>query len=204
MDRKRAIKQLNKIKNLAKEIRLAADSWEEDWKTLIAILLSARTRDKVTIPVAENLFNKYGSLEKLAMANYHDVKRIINSVNYSNVKARKVIGCAKMLLSLYNGRVPNDFNKLVELPGIGRKSANVFLAEKGYDRIGVDTHVAQISRKLGWTKHKNPALIERDLERLFPRKMWREINWILVRFGQSYTNKREKNLLLEKINQIKD
>jgi len=201
MGRKRAIRQLNEMKKLTKEIRLAADSWNEDWKTLIAILLSARTRDKVTIRVAEDLFKRY-SLEELAKAKYFDVKRIICSVNYSNVKSRKLVDCAKILLNFYNGKVPIDFNKLVELPGIGRKSANVFLAEKGYDRIGVDTHVAYISRKLGWTRHKNPALIEKDLEKLFPRKMWREINWILVRFGQSHT-KREKDLLLEKINSIR-
>jgi len=99
--------------------------------------------------------------------------------------------------------VPHDFSLLVELPGVGRKTANVFLAEKGHGRIGVDTHVSFVSRKMGWTKNIEQEKVEKDLEKLFSKKMWGDINWVLVRFGQTYPNRKVKNEILDRIKKIK-
>lgn len=203
MNSKRAIKQLKELEGLGKEIRLAADGWNEDWKTLIATLLSARTTDKVTIPIAEKLFNKYNSVEKLSRASVSEIASVIRGVNFYKTKARNVSALAIQLMKEHEGKVPVDFDKLVELPGVGRKTANVFLAEKGHGTIGVDTHVGYISKYLGWTNHEKQDLVEEDLKKLFPEHLWGKINWILVRFGQTYTNRRIKNELLDRIKEIK-
>ena len=103
----------------------------------------------------------------------------------------------------YNGGVPHIFEKLIELPGVGRKTANVFLAEYGYGAIGVDTHVDYISHYLGWTKGKNQEEVERDLMKIFPKKSWGRLNWVLVRFGQTHRSRKEKNRILDEIGKIK-
>jgi len=107
-----------------------------------------------------------------------------------------------MIVSEYGGKVPHDFLKLVELPGVGRKTANVFLAEKGHAAIGVDTHLLYCAQRLGWSKNKSPNKVEEDLKKIFPKSYWGRINYIVVRFGQSYRSKREKNALLDKIKKI--
>ena len=203
INQKRAIKQLMIIKKLADELRLAADGWDEDWKTLIATLMSARTTDKKTIPVAEELFRRFGSVEKLAKAKYDDIAKIIRPVNFYKTKTKNIIYLAGILVKDYEGEVPHVFEELVELPGVGRKTANVFLAEKGNGTIGVDTHLSYISRYLGWTKHTDQYKTEKDLEALFPKRFWGKLNWVLVRFGQTYPNRRIKNEILDKIKKIK-
>lgn len=202
MNTNKAIRQLNELKKLGRELRLAADGWDEDWKTLISTIMSARTRDDVTIKVADGLFKRYKSVRELAKANPKEVAGIIRGVNFYKNKTKSVIGCAKALVSDYNGRVPHDFSLLIELPGVGRKTANVFLAEQGHGRIGVDTHVDYISHYLGWTNGKKQEDVEKDLENLFPKRFWGDINWILVRFGQSYRGRKDKNNLLDGIKKI--
>jgi len=198
-----AIKQLKEIEKRGRETRLAADGWKEDWKTLVATLMSARTKDKLIIPVAEKLFSKYKTINELAKAKVSDVEKIIRSVNFYRTKSKNVVELAKMVVKEYSSKIPIDFDKLVELPGVGRKTANVFLAEKGESTIGVDTHLTYISNYLGWTKHHEQKKIEEDLKKLFPEKLWGDINWKLVRFGQTYTNFKEKNKILNEIKKIK-
>lgn len=199
---KRILKQFAEIEKLAKEIRLAADGWDEDWKTLIATLMSARTTDKRTIPVAQELFDRYGSIEKLSDASEEDIGKIIRPVNFYKTKAKNIFNLSKIIVKDYRGNVPVDFEKLVELPGVGRKTANVFLAEKGHGTIGVDTHVGWISKNMGWTKHEKQELVEKDLKKIFPQEMWGKINWVLVRFGQTYPSRSLKLKLLKKIKKI--
>ncbi|MEM4326132.1 MAG: endonuclease III [Candidatus Pacearchaeota archaeon] len=197
------IKQLKKLKEYSKNIKLAAEGWGSDYKTLISTILSARTRDEITINVAKILFLKYPSIEKLSKEKPENIEKIIKPVNFYKTKAKNIINCAKILYRKYNSKVPHDFKTLISLPGVGRKTANVFLAEIGKDEIGVDTHVSQISRFLEWTKNTEPKKIELDLKNLFPKKYWKEINPILVRFGKSYTKKREKYEILTKIKKMR-
>ncbi|MBI2565004.1 endonuclease III [Candidatus Woesearchaeota archaeon] len=194
----KALKTLHELKKFASNLRLAAEDWDVPWKNLISTMLSARTRDEVTIKVCNTLFKKYPTAKALANANLASVKKIIKPVNFYKTKAKNVIACARLLTKKYSGKPPLDFDKLIELPGVGRKTVNVFLSEMGKDEIGVDTHVFQLSRKLGWTKNTKPELIEADLKKLFPKKYWREINPVLVRFGRTYRGKK-KDEILEKI-----
>jgi endonuclease-3 len=199
----KAIRQLKEIEKLGDDKRLVADGWDEDWQTLIAILMSARTTDKKTIPVAQELFERYKSVKMLSNAHYDDVAQIIRGVNFHKGKARRIIELSKILVNEYAGKVPHDFDKLIELPGVGRKTANVFLAEKGHGRIGIDTHLTYVSNYLGWTKHGDQEKIERDLESLFPKEYWGKINWIVVRFGQTYTSRDEKEKILDELKKIR-
>src|SRR3989344_177630 len=197
------LKQLKLLEQNTSEKRLAAEDWKEPWQTLIATAMSARTKDSTTIPIANELFSKYNTIDKLSKAKIKDVEKIIRQVNYHKTKSRNVINCSKMLMKEYNGKVPLDFDKLVELSGVGRKTANVFLSEQGKDAIGVDTHLMYVSRRLGWSDHKDPKKIEMDLERLFPKEYWSKLNGIVVRFGQTNTNRKEKDRILNKIKRIK-
>lgn len=203
MNSQKALNQLKEIEKLANEIRLAADGWDEDWQTLIATLMSARTKDKLTIPVANKLFEKFKNIKILSKAKIGDIERMIRPVNFYKTKSKNISNLAKEVVEKHKSKIPHDFDKLVELPGIGRKTANVFLAEKGYGTIGVDTHVSYISNYMGWTKSEDQEKVENDLQKIFPEKLWGKLNWILVRFGQTHTNVRLKNEILDKIKKIK-
>lgn len=203
MELKRALRQLSELKRLGGSMRLAAEDWGAEWKCLIATIMSAQSRDETTIPIAEKLFAKYASLDKLSKASYGDVLKVFSSLNLNKGKAKNVIACASELMDQYNGKIPHDLDKLIELSGVGRKTANVFLSEHGHHGLAVDTHVYQIARKLHWSESKNHHIVERDLKKLFPPKYWSEVNPVLVRFGKKYTSRKEKNELLDEINKIR-
>lgn len=202
MNEKTALKQLGFLKKRSSNMRLAAENWDNDFKTLIATILSARTRDETTIKVAEKLFEEYPSAEKLGNANIEQIKKIIKPINFYQNKSKNIIACAKDISEKHNGKVPHNFEKLINLRGVGRKTANVFLSEIGDSAIGVDTHVSYISQKLEWTKNSNSDKIEEDLKNLFSKKNWSRINPDLVRFGKTYTSKKKKDEILEEAKKI--
>jgi endonuclease III len=176
--------------------RLAGDGWEKDWQTLIATILSAQTRDETTIPVAEDLFRKYPTLEKLSRAKYDDVLSTISRVNFKNNKARHVIGAAKYILDNYGGKVPDSIDELVKIPGVGRKTANLVIAEvHNMDGICVDTHVHAICNILGFVKTKTPTQTEFALKEYVPRKYWSRINRLFVLWGKDVPRKTKEKLL---------
>lgn len=201
LSQRTAVRQLEELERLGggKPMRLAAEGWREEWQTLIAILMSARTRDEVTVVVAEKLFLHYKTPAALAKAEPEDISAIIRPVNFFQNKTRYVIALAQMLIERHKSVPPRNLDLLIELPGVGRKTANVFLSEYGADAIGVDTHVSYISQKLGWTRHKTPHKIEKDLEALFPRNYWSRVNSTCVRFGKTYMSRVKKDEILAKL-----
>lgn len=203
MDSKKALKQLKILKEKGKEMRLAADGWKNPWQTLIAIILSARTRDETTIKTCKRMFSLYPTPQKFSKLNEKQVKELIYSVNFVNNKTKNIIKCTKHILNDNKGKVPEKFEELVKLSGVGRKTANVFLAEYGKQEIGVDTHVTYISNYLGWANSKKQEKIEKSLKKLFPNKMHKDLNWILVRFGKTHTSKKQKDKILDEIKRIK-
>ena len=203
MDEKTVLKQLIVLSKDTKTIRLAAESWKTPFQTLISTIMSARTRDEVTIPVASRLFKKYSSPNKLATAKIKDIELMIKPVNFYRNKAKNIIQCAKTMVRLHGGKVPKNIEELIKLPGVGRKTANVFLSEYGDQAIAVDTHVHYISNYLGWSISKNPHKVEADLKKLFPIKYWNKINPTLVRFGKTHTSRKQKNQLLDEIKKIR-
>lgn len=184
------------------EKRLAGEGWNKDWQTLIATIMSAQSRDEMTIKIAENLFKKYNSLDKLAEAEYIDVLGILKSLNYNKTKSKNIIECAKMLIEKFGGEVPDKMDELLKLPGVGRKTANLILSEVyGKKGITVDTHVHRICNVLEIVKTKNPAQTEFELIKIAPKKYWSRINRIFVLWGKDVSGRNKKELL-EKIYSI--
>ena len=203
MDEKTALRQMDELRKNSRHMRLAAEKWDSDFQTLISIILSARTLDETTIKVCTGLFKIYPTAELLSKAEIKDVEKMIVLINFYQNKARYIVECAKKLVKMYAGKVPHDIDKLIELPGVGRKTANVFLSEVGKEGIGVDTHVQYISNKLGWTSQSKPEKIEDELKNLFSRENWNRVNETLVRFGKTHTSRTEKDNILNEIRKIK-
>lgn len=199
MDRKIALKQLHFLKSKGNQMRLAAEGWKNDWQTLVAILLSARTRDEVTILVCEKMFEKYSTPQKFSKLKLDKIKKLISSINFFNNKAKNLFLMTQKIMKDFEGRIPHKIDELITLSGVGRKTANVFLAEKGGAYIGVDTHVNYISNYLGWANSKDAIKIENQLMELFPKNNWKEVNSTLVHFGKTYTSKKQKDMWLDYI-----
>lgn len=184
----------NKYKHSSK--RLAAEGWEHSWQVLIATIMSAQSRDETTIPIAQNLFAKYPKLEDLANSKYNDVFNVLKSINYNRTKSRNVIAAAKYILENFNGEIPNEIDKLVQIPGVGRKTANLVITEcYAKEGICVDTHVHRIANVFGLVKTKNATQTEFALMQVAPKEYWSSINRIFVLWGKDVPGKDRKRLL---------
>ena len=153
---------------------------------LIGTILSARTKDENTTKVIKVLFSEYKDAKALANAKVKDVEKIIKSIGFYHVKSKRIIEVAKIIDSKYNGNVPDNLDDLVELPGVGRKTANcvlVYAFEK--PAIPVDIHVHRISNRLGLVETKMPEETEKELMEKIPKKYWIEINDTFVMYGQN-------------------
>jgi endonuclease-3 len=164
-------------------------SYHSDYELLIAIILSAQCTDKLVNKVCRELFNKCSNFSSLSEISVEELDNIIHSVTYHHDKAQRLIRMAKTICDKYQGIIPNDRDILVTLPGVGRKSANLFLATI-YDMpyIAVDTHVARVSNRLGLVCSDNPLYIENELMEIFEEKYYNKINPWFVIFGR-YTCK---------------
>jgi endonuclease-3 len=153
---------------------------------LIGTILSARTKDETTTKVVKILFSKYKNVKALADAKTKDVEKIIKSIGFYHVKAKRIIEVAKIINSQYKGKVPDSLEKLIELPGVGRKTANCVLVY-AFDKpaIPVDIHVHRISNRLGLVETKTPEETEQELMKKIPKKYWIEINDTFVMYGQN-------------------
>ena len=153
---------------------------------LIGTILSARTKDESTTKVVKVLFSKYKNSKELANAKLKDVEKIIKSIGFYHVKAKRIIEVAKIIDSRFKGKVPDDLEQLVGLPGVGRKTANCVLVY-AFDKpaIPVDIHVHRISNRLGLVDTKTPEETEIELMKKIPKKFWLEINDTFVMYGQN-------------------
>ena len=153
---------------------------------LIGTILSARTKDETTTKIVKVLFSKYKNSKELANAKIKDVEKIIKSIGFYHVKSKRIIEVAKIIDTKYKGKVPDDLDTLVQLPGVGRKTANCVLVY-AYDKpaIPVDIHVHRISNRLGLVDTKNPEETEQELMKKIQKKYWLDINDTFVMFGQN-------------------
>ena len=161
-------------------------NYNKDYELVIAVMLSAQTTDKRVNEVTKVLFNKYKSLNELASADINDIKEIIKPLGTYNIKAINVIEISKELNKI--GYVPNDYNYLVSLKGVGRKTTNVILSEL-FDEpyIAVDTHVSRVSKRLGLAGNKDDVLIvEKKLMKRFKDHNKKKIHHQLLLFGRYY------------------
>ncbi len=155
------------------------------FEVLIATILSQRTKDVNTHKASKELFKRYNTPKQLAEAPLEEVKEIVHVTGFYNVKARRVKEVAKIIHERYNDEVPEELNELLDLPGVGRKTANCVLVYGfGEPAIPVDTHVHRISNRLGIADAKTPEETEQQLVGSMPRRYWIEINKLMVEFGK--------------------
>ena len=156
------------------------------WQLLIAVILSAQCTDARVNIVTADLFKKYDSLEKFANANVEEMEQDIHSIGFYHNKARNIILCARKLITEFGGEVPRSLEELTSLPGVGRKTANVFRGNiYNEPSVVVDTHVKRISRRLGFTKEEDPVKIEYDLMKVLPEDHWILYNIHIITLGRT-------------------
>lgn len=161
-------------------------NYETPWQLLFATILSAQCTDERVNQVTEKLFVKYPSLEALANADIREMEKDIYSTGFYKNKAKNLILCARQLLERHQGEVPSRLEDLVQLAGVGRKTANVIRGNIFHEpSIVVDTHVKRISRLLYLTKNEDPVKIEQDLMKVLPREQWILYNIQIITHGRS-------------------
>jgi len=157
------------------------------FKVLISCLLSLRTRDTVTEKASKRLFDVADTPEKILELNIKNIEKLIYPVGFYKTKAKRLKEICKIIIEKYNGKVPDSEEELLKLKGVGRKTMNIVMTY-GFNKkdfIAVDTHVHRISNRLGWVKTKNPEQTEIALKKVIQKKHWRDINDLLVTFGQN-------------------
>ena len=155
---------------------------------LVATVLSAQTTDVLVNKVTPHLFKKYPDASALGSAEASDVARVLQErgMGMYNQKAKSIVGLSRLLAERHGAEVPRTLAELIELPGVGRKTANVVLgvAFGMPEGVVVDTHVMRLSQRLGWTKHTEPGPIELDLCKIFPREAWDMLSHTLIFHGR--------------------
>lgn len=155
------------------------------FQLLVAVVLSAQTTDKSVNLVTEELFRKYPDASSMSQAKEEDIQNIIKRIGMYKTKSKNVLSLCKTLISEYNGQVPEDYDKLVALPGVGRKTANVVLSVGfGHQRIAVDTHVFRVSNRIGLVHEKDVLKTELALMEVIPEERWSRAHHSLIFHGR--------------------
>ncbi len=191
-----AVQLLSEVEKLFPEAATELANWKDDFQFLVAVILSAQTTDVQVNKVTPELFRKYPNAEKLARAKTEDLEHTLGGINYFRTKARNIKKTAKILDKQYGGQPPKSLKRLIELPGVGYKTANVFLNERyrANEGIAVDTHVLRVARAYGLTKNTDPTKVAHDLERLYPKKDWYKVNAVFVLYGRYILKARKPDM----------
>jgi endonuclease-3 len=158
----------------------------DSFKILIGTILSSRTRDEKTTKIVNNLFGRFKNAKELAEVDIDEIKTIIHSIGFYNVKAKRIKEVSQLIVEKFDGKVPDHIEGLLELPGVGRKTANCVLVY-GFNKpaIPVDIHVHRISNRIGLVNTKTPEKTEIELSRIISKKYWTEVNHTFVMYGQN-------------------
>ncbi len=163
----------------------AASSKASPWECLVFTLLSARTRDEQTEVVLQELLRQWPTPRELAQAKVADVERVLQRIGLYKKKARNVVELARRIQNEYGGKVPQEFAALIDLPGVGVKTAScVLVYAYGKPAVPVDTHVHRIANRLGWVKEKTPERTAQALRVSLPPEYWMDVNRVMVQFGR--------------------
>ena len=164
--------------------------YRSQFQLLVSIVLSAQTTDENVNKATKGLFKEYPNAKSLASGRITKIEKLVFSTGFYKVKSPNIHSLAKVLVKEYNSRIPKTIDELVKLPGVGRKTASVFLAET-FDQptIAVDTHVLRVSHRLGLSsKRYDPIQTEKELKLLFPKSFWRYLSMSFVQFGRDICN----------------
>lgn len=183
--REQALRALQGLRELHPDAHCELDH-ANAFQLLVATVLSAQTTDVAVNKVTPGLFKRYPTAATLAKAEFGDVERLIDRIGMFRQKSKNIVTLAKQLMMHHNGEVPRTMAALVELPGVGRKTANVVLGViwGTPEGVVVDTHVQRLSQRLGWTKETDPKDIEQALVKLLPKDTWDITSHTLIFHGR--------------------
>lgn len=183
-ERRNARVVLDRLHKRYPDLGTALD-YADPWQLLVATVLSAQTTDVMVNQVTPVLFDRYPTPHDLAAADPEVVERIVYSTGFYRQKTRAIIGLAAAVVEEFGGDVPPDLDAMTQLPGVGRKTASVVLAEAwDLPAIAVDTHVRRVVNRLGLVDEHDPAKIERALQALYPPDRWSGISMRFIQFGR--------------------
>jgi endonuclease-3 len=158
----------------------------DPYKVLVATVISQRTREEQTTAVSERVFARYPDWKALAEADEADLYQLLEGSQYRETKAPRMIAMAAMVMEKFGGRTPDTIEALLELPGVGRKTANCVLVY-AFDipALCVDIHMHRITNRLGWVHTKTPDATEKALEKVIPRDLWTGVNRLFLQHGRA-------------------
>jgi endonuclease-3 len=186
MDRAKALKILKKLEEAYPQAHIMLE-FGDPLELLVATILSAQSTDAQINKITPALFKKYPNVRAYANAKPKEFEKDIYSSGFYKNKTKNIIAAAKFIQSEFGGKVPSSMENLVKIPGVGRKTANIILANAFGVVVGiaVDTHVGRLSRRLGFSKNEDPDKVELDLMALFPKGEWYKINYLLIDHGRA-------------------
>jgi endonuclease-3 len=166
--------------------KIKKDVINTPFTTLISCILSLRTKDEVTEKASIRLLSKYNTPKKILTLTEDYIASLIYPVGFYKTKAKTIKDISKTLIEKYSGNVPTDFDELMKLKGVGRKTANIVMVygHKKHGYIPIDVHCHRIPNRLGWIKTKTPEETELKLKKILPKKYWDDFNNLFVLFGQ--------------------
>ena len=173
---------------------------KDNFTLLISVLLSAQCTDVNVNNVTKDIYPKYNKPIHFVKLGRKKIEKLIKKIGLFRNKSKSVYLLSKILLEKYNGRVPNTFEKLEELPGVGHKTASVVMSQGfGYPAFPVDTHIHRLAQRWRLTSGKNVVQTENDLKELFPKKSWNKLHLQIIFYGREYCTARGCNGLICKI-----
>jgi len=168
---------------------------KDPYTLLIAVLLSAQSTDVGVNKITPILFKKADNPYDMVKLTVNQIRSIIKPVGLSPMKSKGIYGLSKILIEKFNGKVPNDIEALESLPSVGHKTASVVVSQAfGTPSFPVDTHIHRLAKRWGLSKGKNVEMTERDLKKIWPRKLWNKLHLQIIFFGREFCPARNHNL----------
>ncbi len=204
MDKKKQVTEIiDRLKREYGEPRTAL-RFKTPFELLVAVILSAQCTDERVNKITPALFERFPGPKEMANANVEEIEELVRSCSFFRNKAKSIHNAAKMIVDRFGGRLPDNMNDLIKLPGVARKTANVVLynAFGKNEGIAVDTHVKRLSKRLGLTDQTNPVKIENELMEIVPKKYWGLVTYLLIEHGRKVCKAKNpdcKNCILNDI-----
>lgn len=178
-------------------------SYKDPFRILISTILSQRAKDEQTFRISQLLFSKYSNVDELSQASEIELHKILKPIGFYRVKSKNIKKVANIIKQKFNGVVPENFDELISLPSVGRKSANCVLVY-AFNKLAipVDTHVHRVSNRLGLVDTKNPDDTEYKLSEILDKKFWSDVNSDFIRFGKTICKPINPNCQICKLKDI--
>lgn len=192
--KERAIYVMTELERLYPQPPIPLDH-TDPFTMLIAVLLSAQTTDKKVNEVTPDLFARATNAKAMSLLDVEEIKYLIRQIGLSNTKAKNIKRLSEILVEKYDGEVPESFDQLEELPGVGHKTASVVMAQAfGHPAFPVDTHIHRLMHRWKLSNGKSVEQTEKDAKRLFPRDRWNKLHLQIIYYGREYSPARGWNL----------